>query len=245
LFSVPRLQRQTKRTVWDELNLKAVMMGQPGSVEVEKFPHVLISIYLVLAFTPFVTFLIVNVAAEKEHHLKDTMTMMGLYDTAFWLSWGLLYAALVTAMSVLMAVIATYSSLFPKSDFLVIFFLIVLYGISSIFFSFMLTPLFKKPKFASTVGSMLTVVFGCMSLFTVLLPDFPQLLVWLLCLLSPSAFSMGIAQVVYLEAQGDGAVFSSLTNGPHPLYVPLLMLALDCVLYLLLAIYLDQVLPGE
>lgn len=52
-------------------------------------------------------------------------------------------------------------------------------------------------------------------------------------------------QVVYLEAQGDGAVFSSLTNGPHPLYVPLLMLALDCVLYLLLAIYLDQVLPGE
>lgn len=52
-------------------------------------------------------------------------------------------------------------------------------------------------------------------------------------------------QVVYLEAQGDGAVFSSLTNGPHPLYVPLIMLFLDCILYLLLAIYLDQVLPGE
>lgn len=59
----------------------------------------------------------------------------------------------------------------------------------------MLTPLFKKPKFASTVGSMLTVVFGCLSLFTVLMKDFPQPLVWLLCLLSPSAFSIGIAQV--------------------------------------------------
>ncbi|KAG7249107.1 hypothetical protein CRUP_026709, partial [Coryphaenoides rupestris] len=46
-----------------------------------------------------------------------------------------------------------------------------------IFFSFMLTPLFKKPKFASTVGSMLTVVFGCLSLFTVLMDDFPQPLV--------------------------------------------------------------------
>uniref|UniRef100_A0A3Q2TIY3 Cholesterol transporter ABCA5 n=1 Tax=Fundulus heteroclitus TaxID=8078 RepID=A0A3Q2TIY3_FUNHE len=239
------IQRQTKRTVRSELDIKAVMMGLPGSVEVHKFPHALISIYLVLAFTPFVTFLIVNVAAEKEHRLKDTMTMMGLYDTAFWLSWGLLYAALVTAMSILMAVIATYTALFPYSDFFVIFFLIFLYGISSIFFSFMLTPLFKKPKFASTVGSMLTVVFGCMSLFTVLMQDFPQPLVWLLCLLSPSAFSIGIAQVVYLEAQGDGAVFSSLTNGPHPLYVPLLMLALDCILYLLLAVYLDQVLPGE
>ncbi|XP_054898455.1 ATP-binding cassette sub-family A member 5 [Poeciliopsis prolifica] len=239
------IEMQTKRPVRKELDIKVVMMGQPGSVEVHKFPHALISIYLVLAFTPFVTFLIVNVAAEKEHRLKDTMTMMGLYDTAFWLSWGLLYAALVTAMSILMAIIATYTALFPYSDFFVIFSLIFLYGISSIFFSFMLTPLFKKPKFASTVGSMLTVVFGCMSLFTVLMRDFPQPLVWLLCLLSPSAFSIGIAQVVYLEAQGDGAVFSSLTNGPHPLYVPLVMLALDCIFYLLLALYLDQVLPGD
>ncbi|XP_005743441.1 cholesterol transporter ABCA5 isoform X2 [Pundamilia nyererei] len=245
LIDAAIIQMQTKRSVLSELELKAVMMGQPGSVEVQKFPHALISIYLVLAFTPFVTFLIVNVAAEKEHRLKDTMTMMGLYDTAFWLSWGLLYAALVTTMSILMAIIATYTALFPNSNFLVIFFLIFLYGISSIFFSFMLTPLFKKPKFASTVGSMLTVVFGCLSLFTVLVKDFPQPLVWLLCLLSPSAFSIGIAQVVYLEAQGDGAVFSSLTNGPHPLYVPLLMLVVDCILYLLLATYLDQVLPGE
>uniref|UniRef100_A0A673I6D1 ATP-binding cassette sub-family A member 5-like n=1 Tax=Sinocyclocheilus rhinocerous TaxID=307959 RepID=A0A673I6D1_9TELE len=227
--------------------MRAVMMGHPGSVEVQKFPHALISIYLVLAFTPFVSFLIVNVAAEKEQRLKDTMGMMGLYDSAFWsvLSWGLLYAALVTTMSILMAVIATCTPLFSNSNFFVIFLLIFLYGISSIFFSFMLTPLFKKPKFASTVGSMLTVVFGCLSLFTVLMRDFPQSAVWLLCLLSPSAFSIGIAQVVYLEAQGDGAVFSSLGNGPHALYVPMVMLFLDCILYLLLAIYLDQVLPGE
>ena len=77
-------QMQTKRSVWSEMNLRVVMMGQPGSVEVQKFSHALISIYLVLTFTPFVTFLIVNVVAEKEQRLKDTMTMMGLYDTAFW-----------------------------------------------------------------------------------------------------------------------------------------------------------------
>lgn len=75
---------KTKRSVWSEMDVKVVMMGQPFSVEVQKYPHALISIYLVLAFTPFVTFLIINVAAEKEQRLKDTMTMMGLYDTAFW-----------------------------------------------------------------------------------------------------------------------------------------------------------------
>nr|XP_015211991.1 PREDICTED: ATP-binding cassette sub-family A member 5 isoform X1 [Lepisosteus oculatus] len=240
------IRAKTQHSVQEEMSsLRVVMMGQPGSVEVQKFPHALISIYLVLAFTPFVSFLIVNMAAEKEHRLKDTMAMMGLRDSAFWLSWGLLYAGLVTTMSILMAVIATCTSLFPKSSFFVIFLLIFLYGISSIFFSFMLTPLFKKPKFASTVGSMLTVMFGCLSLFTVLMKDFPQPLVWMLCLLSPSAFSIGIAQVVYLEAVGDGAVFSTLTSGPHPLFVPVLMLVLDSFIYLLLALYLDQVLPGE
>uniref|UniRef100_A0A9J7YYN6 Cholesterol transporter ABCA5 n=1 Tax=Cyprinus carpio carpio TaxID=630221 RepID=A0A9J7YYN6_CYPCA len=182
LIDAAIIQMKTKRPVWNELKVRAVMMGHPGSVEVQKFPHALISIYLVLAFTPFVSFLIVNVAAEKEQRLKDTMGMMGLYDSAFWLSWGLLYAALVTTMSILMAVIATCTPLFSNSNFFVIFLLIFLYGISS---------------------------------------------------------------VVYLEAQGDGAVFSSLGNGPHALYVPMVMLFLDCILYLLLAIYLDQVLPGE
>ncbi|XP_028675904.1 ATP-binding cassette sub-family A member 5 isoform X2 [Erpetoichthys calabaricus] len=240
------IQVYTHRSVWREIkSLSATMMGQPGSVEVQKFPHALISIYLVLAFTPFVSFLIVNVAAEKEKRLKDTMSMMGLCESAFWLSWGLLYAVLVSSMSILMAIIATCTSLFPNSSFFVIFLLIFLYGISTIFFSFLLTTLFKKPKFASTVGSMLTVVFGCLSLFTVLMKDFPQPLVWVLCLLSPSAFSIGIAQVVYLEALTDGAVSSTLDSGPHPLYVPLIMLLVDSILYLLLAIYFEQVVPGE
>uniref|UniRef100_A0A6Q2ZJF3 ABC transporter domain-containing protein n=1 Tax=Esox lucius TaxID=8010 RepID=A0A6Q2ZJF3_ESOLU len=178
-FVISCVQMQTKRSVWSELDhLRVVMMGQPGSVEVQKFPHALISIYLVLAFTPFVTFLIVNVAAEKEHRLKDTMSMMGLYDSMYWANKG-------------------------DSD--------CPFVVPQICFSFMLTPLFKKPKFASTVGSMLTMVFGCLSLFTVLMKDFPQPLVWVLCLLSPSAFSIGIAQV---------------TMSPWGIYLSLLFLIL-------------------
>lgn len=35
-------------------------------------------------------------------------------------------------MSILMSIIATYTALFPNSDFFIIFFLIFLYGISSV-----------------------------------------------------------------------------------------------------------------
>lgn len=48
------------------------------------------------------------------------------------LSWGLLYAVLVTIMSILMSLIATHTALFPNSDFFLIFILIFLYGISSV-----------------------------------------------------------------------------------------------------------------
>ena len=93
----------------------------------------------------------------------------------------------------------------------------------------MLTPLFKKPKFASTVGSMLTVVFGCLSLFTVLMNDFPQPLVWLLCLLSPSAFSIGIAQVSSPRSLrhrsylcGRGHLFGLLDR--QEMYLPIMLI---------------------
>lgn len=44
----------------------------------------------------------------------------------------LLYTSLIFVMSILMAVIATASSLFPQSSAFVIFFLFFLYGISSV-----------------------------------------------------------------------------------------------------------------
>lgn len=51
-------------------------------------------------------------------------------------------------------------------------------------------------------------------------------------------------QVMHLEDYEEGAIFSSLTYGPYPLVIALLLLALDSMLYLLVAVYLDQVIPG-
>lgn len=60
--------------------------------------------------------------------------MCRIYDFLLYyrLSWGLLYAVLVTIMSILMSIIATCTALFPNSDFFVIFIIIFLYGISSV-----------------------------------------------------------------------------------------------------------------
>ncbi|XP_066469630.1 cholesterol transporter ABCA5-like [Tiliqua scincoides] len=240
------IQLKTNYSVFEDLETtKAVMMGKSSSVEIDNFLRAVILIYLVIAFSPFGYYLAIHIMAEKEKKLKEFLMIMGLHDTAFWLSWVLLYTSLIFVMSFLMSVIATSSSLFPQSSNLVIFPLFFLYGISTVFFAFMLTSLFKKSASAGSAQYFSTMAFGCVGLAIVLLEDFPKSFVWSLSALSQCTFLVGVAQVMHLEDYAEGAVLSDLTRGPYPLIIVLTLLTLDSMLYLLLAVYLDQVIPGE
>ncbi|NXV45686.1 ABCA5 protein, partial [Uria aalge] len=237
---------KTNHSVWEQLQLtRAMVMGEAAVVEIDNFPRAIILIYLVIAFSPFGYYLAVHIVAEKERKLKEFLKILGLHDTAFWLSWVLLYMSLIFVMSILMAVIATASSLFPQSSAFVIFLLFFLYGISSVFFALMLTPLFKKSKHVGIVEFLATLVFGFVGLNIVLLEDFPKSFVWVFSPLCQCSFLIGVAQVMHLEDYEDGATFSNLNHGPYPLFLSLVLLVLDSIFYLLVAVYLDQVIPGE
>ncbi|XP_015665849.1 ATP-binding cassette sub-family A member 5 [Protobothrops mucrosquamatus] len=223
---------------------EVVLMGKSAAVEIDYFFRGVILIYLVIAFSPFGYYLTIHIMTEKEKKLKEFLIVMGLQDTAFWLSWVLLYSSLIFVMSFLMSVIATFSSLFPQSSSFVIFLLFFLYGISSISFAFMLTSLFKKSSNAGSAQYFTTVAFGAIGVTIVLLQDFPKSFVWSLSPLCECTFLVGVAQVIHLEDFEHGAVFSNLTHGPYPLIIALTLLALDSMLYLLLGIYFDQVIPG-
>ncbi|KFP25385.1 ATP-binding cassette sub-family A member 5, partial [Colius striatus] len=237
---------KTNQSVWEQLELtRAMVMGEAAVVEIDNFPRAIILIYLVIAFSPFGYYLAIHIVAEKERKLKEFLKILGLHDTAFWLSWVLLYVSLIFVMSILMAVIATASSLFPQSSAFVIFLLFFLYGISSVFFAFMLTPLFKKSKHVGIVEFLATLAFGFVGLNIVLLEDFPKSFVWILSPLCQCSFLIGVAQVMHLEDYEDGATFANLNHGPYPLFISLILLVLDSIFYLLVAVYLDQVIPGE
>ncbi|XP_061311226.1 cholesterol transporter ABCA5 [Pezoporus flaviventris] len=240
------IQLKTNQSVWEQLELtRAVVMGEAAVVEIDNFPRAIILIYLVIAFSPFGYYLAIHIVAEKERKLKEFLKILGLHDTAFWLSWVLLYMSLIFVMSILMAVIATASSLFPQSSAFVIFLLFFLYGVSSVFFALMLTPLFKKSKHVGIVEFLATLAFGFVGLNIVLLEDFPKSFVWILSPLCQCSFLIGIAQVMHLEDYEDGATFSNLSHGPYPLFISLILLVLDSIFYLLVAVYLDQIMPGE
>ncbi|XP_045426721.1 cholesterol transporter ABCA5 isoform X4 [Pipistrellus kuhlii] len=50
---------------------------------------------------------------------------------------------------------------------------------------------------------------------------------------------------MHLEDVNEGALFYNLTEGPYPLIITIIMLILNSIFYVLLAVYLDQVIPGE
>uniref|UniRef100_A0A670I3S0 ABC transporter domain-containing protein n=1 Tax=Podarcis muralis TaxID=64176 RepID=A0A670I3S0_PODMU len=240
------IELKTNKSVLEELeSAKAVKMGKSAVVEIDNFFRAVILIYLVIAFSPFGYFLTIHIMTEKEKKLKEFLMVMGLQDTAFWLSWVLLYTSLILVMSLLMSVIATFSSLFPQSSSFVIFLLFFLYGLSSISFAFLLTSLFKKVNYAGSAQFFTTVAFGAVGLSIALLEDFPKSFVWSLSPLCECPFLIGVVQVMHLEDYEEGAIFSHITHGPYPLIIAYTLLTLDSMLYLLLGIYFDQVIPGE
>ena len=70
------------------------------------------------------------------------------------------------------------------------------------------------------------------------------------CLLSPTAFGMSTSYISFYEEQGVGLNWSNMAESPlyndnFNFVVCCTFMAFDAIVYLLLALYLDQVLPGE
>ncbi|KAJ7401601.1 ATP-binding cassette sub-family A member 9-like protein [Pitangus sulphuratus] len=108
-----------------------------------------------------------------------------------------------------------------------------------IHFTFMISSLLKQPNIASFVGFLLHILFGSVGFLTLF--DFlPRSAGWILSLFSPFAFTSGLATMVKLEKHGPAA-----NPELYPFYNLYLTLSLDSVLYFLLAIYFDKVLPGK
>ncbi|XP_078610116.1 cholesterol transporter ABCA5-like isoform X1 [Branchiostoma floridae x Branchiostoma japonicum] len=204
------------------------------------------SIYFVLSYMPFLATLTVYLVSEKEKKIKESMKMMGLNSMAFWTSWLVVYMTIIVLESLVCIGISYAAGLFSKSNFFFYFISFFLYGLSMVNIAFVLTTFFDKARTAGAVAALSTLCASALVLPISLLPaDFPQAAQWALCLLSPCAFATSINQAAILE-RSAGAQFSNVASEPanFPLLYPIIMLIIDDVLYLLLALYLDKVIPG-
>lgn len=120
---------------------------------------VLLSFFIFLIFiVPLyrITYRIVN---EKETKARESMKMMGLTDSSYWLSWAAYYTIIVTLISFICVILL--SSLI-KTDPVIMFIIIWAYGTSLFGYALIMQSLFEK---ARTAGGFATTVYFIASFF--------------------------------------------------------------------------------
>ncbi|XP_030062729.1 ATP-binding cassette sub-family A member 9-like [Microcaecilia unicolor] len=238
------IQVTTSHSVWEEMKSIVVEQMETSSFrEINKISKVVSLIVMLTPFSPLMYYLSIDVTREKRH-FKEVMKMMGLCDSAFWLSWGLLYTVFILIIASLLAATVMFTELFINSDYFVIFLLFFFYGISLMCFSFMLSSLLKKPRVTAIIGIFLIILLGILCIIFVFF-HFPAPLQSILSIFCPFAFFLGLTQVFDLEISITGALFSDLMEDAYPVFTTYIILILDAILYMLLAVYFDKVLPDK
>ncbi|KAL6272895.1 hypothetical protein ACE6H2_023587 [Prunus campanulata] len=162
---------------------------------------------------------------EKEQKIREGLYMMGLEDGIFHLSWFIAYA-LQFAVSSAIITVCTMDNLFKYSDKTVVFIYFFFFGLSAIMLSFLISTFFTRAKTAVAVGTL-----------TFLGAFFPYY----------SVNDEGSINFADYERAHVGLRWSNIwraSSGVNFL-VCLLMMLLDALLYCLIGLYLDKVLPRE
>ncbi|XP_001662815.2 ATP-binding cassette sub-family A member 1 [Aedes aegypti] len=229
----------------------------PRSMNVQRFPYpttvdndlfvllpYMLSNWLRLVFMYFFINSVKYIALEKERQLKESMKLMGLPG---WIQWGAWFVELllmtlipVTAITIMLKV-----SIFPYSTSFLIWTFLTLYCSSLICLCFLLSVFFNKATRAATLASLLWI-----ASFVSLPSGAPYWSKIVYSLLPNPAMGFGMDDIVRLETAGVGLTWQTLfkqteMKNPYSLSIAVAMLLSNILLYLLLTIYLEQVMPGK
>ncbi|PNJ50963.1 ABCA6 isoform 7, partial [Pongo abelii] len=232
----------TNHPVMEELmSVTAITMKTLPFITKNLLHNEMFILFFLLHFSPLVYFISLNVTKERKKS-KNLMKMMGLQDSAFWLSWGLIYAGFIFIISIFITIIVTFTQIIVMTGFMVIFILFFLYGLSLVALVFLMSVLLKKAVLTNLVVFLLTLFWGCLG-FTVFYEQLPSSLEWILNICSPFAFTAGMIQIIKLDYNLNGVIFPDPSGDSYTMIATFSMLLLDGLIYLLLALYFDKILP--
>lgn len=211
---------------------------------------------LVLSFTYTSLNIVRAVVQEKERKLKEYMRMMGLSNWLHWSAWFLMFFLFISISVVFVTVllcvkVSPYGSVLTYSDPTLVFFFLLVFAVSTINFSFMISVFFSRANVAAAAGG-----------FLYFLSYLPYVFLWphydLLshaqkvsaCLISNVAMAMGAQLIGMFEGKGTGIQWHNLfdpvtVDDDFSMAQVIGLLLLDAVLYGLVTWYVEAVFPGE
>lgn len=184
-----------------------------------------------------------RIVAEKESKVKESMRMMGLRDTAYWLSW-LSYYTIINSLISFFTWLILFESVTSKTSGWILFLVVWLFGQSLFGLLIITQSLFTRARAAAITTSL--IYFGT-SIFQQLINE-PEstFTARMLCSLSPTvAMLQTVAVMTTFEASQVGSNSSNIFSEHNNFTVGhgLMMMAFDFVWISTLGLYLEQVMP--
>uniref|UniRef100_A0A182WCA7 ABC transporter domain-containing protein n=1 Tax=Anopheles minimus TaxID=112268 RepID=A0A182WCA7_9DIPT len=215
----------------------------------------LLALIIVISFFYTCINTVKYITIEKEKQLKEAMKIMGLSNWLHWSAWFVKCLILLTVslslITILLCVPFSSAAIFENSDWTLIWFFFFIYSITTICFCFMISVFFSKANTAAGIAGLLW--FVSQLPFNVSQQNYDEMGTGAkigMCLLSNSGMSLAMFLTVRLEATAAGLRWSNLfepatIDDGFNVGLVIIMLLVDAVIYLLIALYVEQVMPGE
>lgn len=209
---------------------------------------------LAISFVYSVSMLTQTIVYEKEMRLREVMKIMGLNNSVHLIAWFITYFLQFTLIMAVVTVVLHYGRILSHSNPILIFILLEIFATATICFSFLVSSLYSKAKLAAASAGILYFLSYVPCMYISIREDvaFEIIPSWaksFACLLSTSAFGISSKYIAFFENDGSGLQWQNLNKSPlendnyNCLNCIIFMLA-DCVLYLVLAWYIENVNPS-
>jgi ATP-binding cassette, subfamily A (ABC1), member 5 len=203
------LQVQTEQ--FDAAIVSMVAPMITNSVTIDKFSTVseqVMPMFLVLMYLMPIYRFTSRLVGEKQKKTRDLTRLVGVSETAYWLSWLVLYTAVVTIVSVGCTAILIYT-VFKYTAFLPLFICLWLYGFSLFGYILLIQSFFRTSVTLASVVS--TLIFFITSFLDLLVASssMPQEFVMLASILPTVSIRRAITTISSLEQQKRGFTFDT------------------------------------
>ncbi|KAI8835146.1 P-loop containing nucleoside triphosphate hydrolase protein [Chytriomyces cf. hyalinus JEL632] len=217
--------------------------GIPDPVAI--IARIVLASYLMLGFSAHSQSALIDMVVEKEKRFKEGLLMQGLAPSAFWKSVHLVHAVYASVVCALITWII--SPLFPLSNPFLVFLLLLCMDLANISSTLMFAPLFNSSQNALLFDGFISILLFTIPLFLIFWMEWAPselAIIFASIIFYPLGFFFGMLRVNQLEMEGVGANWQNSLDG-RGIGGFLIVLGLDVVLYMLVALYLDQVVPQQ
>ncbi|KAF1336800.1 Abc transporter a family member 1, partial [Globisporangium splendens] len=202
------------------------------------------ALVFILAYLYMVSRVLVVFIQEKESRMREFMKILGVKEKAILISWYITYIG-ITFVGAILQALAGLVGVFSNSSVVLVFLFFFLFGTSVLAFGFLVSTVFSNARTGSFVGMIL---FFLMYFVTAAIKqDTAESSKVMVSVLSPVALSLGVTVMSNLESTGQGVSFGNMNvvNENYRFSTTLLAFLFDTVLYTLIGLYFEKVIPKE